>query len=106
LTFGLYKVNSLEHDGILTFLRQYVGQQPIILPGSVVIILNPSNELLLQKRYEGGWGLPKLDESFEDTASARRNRTSHHRFTVTRCFFWHSTIHLERKQAVLSLNVM
>ena len=46
------------------FLKQYVGQQPIILPGSVVIILNPSNELLLQKRYEG---LPKLDESFEDT---------------------------------------
>lgn len=30
-------------------------------------MLNPSNELLLQKRYEGGWGLPKLDESFEDT---------------------------------------
>lgn len=54
------------------FLRQYVGHQPIILPGSVVIILNTTNEVLLQKRYDGGWGLPgglmELGESLEDTA--------------------------------------
>lgn len=54
------------------FLRQYVGHQPIILPGSAVIILNDANEVLLQKRYEGGWGLPgglmDLGESLEDTA--------------------------------------
>ncbi len=54
------------------FLRQYVGHQPIILPGSAVIILNNANEVLLQKRYEGGWGLPgglmELGESLEDTA--------------------------------------
>ncbi|SPU40570.1 NUDIX hydrolase [Lysinibacillus capsici] len=31
------------------FLRQYVGHQPIILPGSVVLILNSENEILLQK---------------------------------------------------------
>lgn len=54
------------------FLRQYVGHQPIILPGSVVLILNTENEILLQKRYDGGWGLPgglmELGESLEDTA--------------------------------------
>ncbi len=40
------------------FLRQYVGTQPLILPGSVVIIRNEQGEVLLQKRPEGKWGLP------------------------------------------------
>ncbi|MFJ7407744.1 MULTISPECIES: hypothetical protein [unclassified Lysinibacillus] len=39
------------------YLRHYVGHKPIILPGSVVIILNDKNELLLQKN-DGTWGLP------------------------------------------------
>ncbi|WP_347342956.1 NUDIX domain-containing protein [Lysinibacillus pakistanensis] len=64
-----YKKHLLNED---KFLRQYVGHQPIILPGSAVIILNNANEVLLQKRYEGGWGLPgglmELGESLEDTA--------------------------------------
>lgn len=55
------------------YLRQYVGHQPIILPGSVVIILNDNNELLLQKRLDGTWGLPgglmDLGESFEEVAT-------------------------------------
>ncbi|MCM3707994.1 MULTISPECIES: NUDIX hydrolase [Cytobacillus] len=54
------------------YLRQFVGNRPIILPGSVVIILNERNEVLLQKRHDGGWGLPgglmDLGESFEETA--------------------------------------
>ncbi|WP_110113509.1 NUDIX hydrolase [Bacillus sp. CGMCC 1.16541] len=54
------------------FLRQYVGQAPLILPSSVVIILNEQNEVLLQKRHEGSWGLPgglmELGESFEEVA--------------------------------------
>ena len=54
------------------YLRQYVGQRPIILPGSVVIILNEKNEVLLQKRHDGYWGLPgglmDLGESFEEVA--------------------------------------
>jgi len=54
------------------YLRQYVGHQPIILPGSVVIILNDHNEVLLQKRLDGSWGLPgglmDLGESFEEVA--------------------------------------
>ena len=54
------------------YLRQYVGHKPIILPGSVVIILNNQNEVLLQKRHDGSWGLPgglmDLGESFEEVA--------------------------------------
>lgn len=55
------------------YLRQYVGHKPIILPGSVVILLNSQNEVLLQKRYNGNWGLPgglmDLGESFEEVAT-------------------------------------
>ncbi|WP_047979576.1 NUDIX hydrolase [Ornithinibacillus contaminans] len=54
------------------YLRQYVGHKPIILPGSVVIILNEQDEVLLQMRLEGTWGLPgglmDLGESFEEVA--------------------------------------
>ncbi|WP_175987427.1 NUDIX hydrolase [Bacillus sp. Marseille-Q1617] len=53
-------------------LRKIVGSRPLILTGSVVLILNESNELLLQHRKDGGWGLPgglmELGESLEDTA--------------------------------------
>lgn len=54
------------------YLRQYVGQRPVILPGSVVIILNKQNEILLQKRHNGKWGLPgglmDMGESFDEVA--------------------------------------
>ncbi|MGN7296072.1 NUDIX hydrolase [Ferdinandcohnia sp. SAFN-114] len=54
------------------YLRLYVGHKPIILPGSVVIIINQQNEVLLQKRKDGYWGLPgglmDLGESFEEVA--------------------------------------
>lgn len=54
------------------YLRQFVGHKPIILPGSVVIIVNNQNEVLLQKRHNGNWGLPgglmDLGESFEEVA--------------------------------------
>ncbi|MEO4055012.1 NUDIX hydrolase [Solibacillus sp. CAU 1738] len=53
-------------------LRKYVGHKPLILPGSVAIIMNDHNEVLLQQRRDGGWGLPgglmELGESLEDTA--------------------------------------
>lgn len=39
-------------------LRAIVGHRPLILPVSVVLIVNENNELLLQHRYDGGWGLP------------------------------------------------
>lgn len=53
-------------------LRKHVGSAPLILPGSVVIIVNDKDEILLQHRKDGGWGLPgglmELGESFEETA--------------------------------------
>lgn len=53
-------------------LRKHVGSAPLILPGSVVIMVNDKNEILLQHRKDGGWGLPgglmELGESFEETA--------------------------------------
>ncbi|MBD8032344.1 MULTISPECIES: NUDIX hydrolase [Solibacillus] len=54
-------------------LRQYIGERPIIAPGSAVIILNDNNELLLQLREDtNDWGLPgggmELGDSFEETA--------------------------------------
>ncbi|MCP3032481.1 NUDIX hydrolase [Halobacillus sp. A1] len=53
-------------------LRELVGHRPLILTGSVVLILNENEELLLQHRTDGGWGLPgglmELGESMEDTA--------------------------------------
>ncbi|WP_188205922.1 NUDIX hydrolase [Alkalibacillus aidingensis] len=53
-------------------LRKLVGHRPLILPGSVVIILNKNNQILLQHRREGEWGLPggimELAESLEETA--------------------------------------
>lgn len=53
-------------------LRKSVGNRPLILTGSVVLALNKKNELLLQHRTDGGWGLPgglmELGESLEDTA--------------------------------------
>lgn len=54
------------------YLRQYVGHRPVILPGSVVIIINEQNEVLLQERPNRNWGLPgglmDLGESFEEVA--------------------------------------
>lgn len=53
-------------------LRKFVGHRPIILPGSVVIIVNEQGEILLQERSNSNWGLPgglmDLGESLIDTA--------------------------------------
>lgn len=53
-------------------IRKYVGKRPLILPGSVVIIVNEHKEILLQQRPNGIWGLPgglmDLGESFEEVA--------------------------------------
>lgn len=58
--------------GYVRELRKLVGNRPLILPGAVVIILNEQNEILLQHRSDGGWGLPggimELGESMEATA--------------------------------------
>ncbi|ADU28883.1 NUDIX hydrolase [Evansella cellulosilytica] len=53
-------------------LRKLIGNRPLILPGAVVLVINEKNELLLQQRPSGAWGLPgglmELGESLEDTA--------------------------------------
>jgi 8-oxo-dGTP pyrophosphatase MutT (NUDIX family) len=53
-------------------LRKLVGPRPLLLPGSVVLIVNENNELLLQHRRDGSWGVPgglmEIGESLEDTA--------------------------------------
>ena len=58
--------------GYITDLRKLVGHRPLILPGAVVMIFNGKEELLLQLRSDGGWGLPgglmELGESLEETA--------------------------------------
>jgi 8-oxo-dGTP pyrophosphatase MutT (NUDIX family) len=57
--------------GYVSELRKLVGSRPLILPGAVVLIFNDKDELLLQHRTDGGWGLPggimELGESLEET---------------------------------------
>lgn len=54
-------------------LRQKVGNDPLLLPGAVVLIFNDKEELLLEHRKDGGWGLPgglmELGETIEGTAT-------------------------------------
>ncbi len=60
--------------GYVENLRKLVGHQPIILVGSVVIIIDELGRILLEQRKHplGAWGLPgglmELGESTEDTA--------------------------------------
>ncbi|UFT98369.1 NUDIX hydrolase [Radiobacillus kanasensis] len=53
-------------------LREKVGHRPLILPGAVVVLINNKNQVLLQHRTDGGWGLPgglmELGESLEEAA--------------------------------------
>ncbi|MCC2252739.1 NUDIX hydrolase [Virgibacillus sp. AGTR] len=53
-------------------LRKFIGHRPLILVGSVVLVVNDNNEILLQKREDNSWGLPgglmDLGESIEGTA--------------------------------------
>ncbi|KHD84172.1 NUDIX hydrolase [Heyndrickxia ginsengihumi] len=60
--------------GYMEELRKIVGQRPLILVGSVVLIINEHDQVLLQQRTNpyGVWGLPgglmELGESTEETA--------------------------------------
>lgn len=53
-------------------IREKVGQETLLLPGSAVILHTQDGEILLQKREDGDWGLPgglmEPGESYEDTA--------------------------------------
>lgn len=56
--------------GYIENLRQVVGHEPLNLVGVAVAIINEHNEILLQKRFDGKWGLPggflELGESTEE----------------------------------------
>jgi len=60
--------------GYIEDLRKIVGHRPLILVGSVVIIIDEQGKLLLQQRTfpNGVWGIPgglmELGESTEDVA--------------------------------------
>ncbi|MGC6587011.1 NUDIX hydrolase [Paenibacillus sp. Dod16] len=60
--------------GYVEELRAVVGKRPLIFVGSVVILKNKSNQILLQKRKYpvGSWAIPgglmELGESAEETA--------------------------------------
>lgn len=56
--------------GYIEDLRKVVGNQPLILVGVAVAIINEKGEILLQKRRGGLWGVPggfmELGESTEE----------------------------------------
>lgn len=59
--------------GYLKDLRSKIGNQPIILVGATILVLNELGEILFQKRSDSlDWGLPggamELGESLEETA--------------------------------------
>ena len=58
--------------GYVEELRSLVGHRPVILNGSVVLLMDSRGRILLQHRDDGRWGLPgglmELGESFEECA--------------------------------------
>lgn len=56
--------------GYIEDLRKIIGNQPLILVGAVVGVIDHEGKILLQKRPEGVWGLPggllELRESAEE----------------------------------------
>jgi len=54
-------------------LRKYVGNQPLLMVGSTMLVLNAQKQLLMMKRSDTGcWGVPggamELGETTEETA--------------------------------------
>ncbi|GAA3322615.1 hypothetical protein GCM10020331_043190 [Ectobacillus funiculus] len=60
--------------GYIEELREMIGTRPIILNGSAIIVLNHSQEVLLQLRTDtNDWSVPggamEIGETLEETAS-------------------------------------
>jgi 8-oxo-dGTP pyrophosphatase MutT (NUDIX family) len=54
-------------------LRKFIGNQPLLMVGSTVLVLDAQNRLLMMKRSDSGnWGVPggamELGETTEETA--------------------------------------
>ncbi|KIL43210.1 NUDIX hydrolase [Jeotgalibacillus campisalis] len=56
--------------GYIEDLRKVIGNQPLMLVGVAVAVINEKGEFLLQKRSDGIWGVPggfmELGESTEE----------------------------------------
>jgi ADP-ribose pyrophosphatase YjhB (NUDIX family) len=56
--------------GYIEDLRKVIGNQPLILVGVAVAVVNDAGDFLLQKRRDGQWGVPggfiELGESTEE----------------------------------------
>ncbi|MCG7344526.1 NUDIX hydrolase [Sporosarcina sp. ACRSL] len=56
--------------GYIEELREVVGNRPLLLTGVGVGVFNEKNEILLQKKVDGRWGIPggfmELGESAEE----------------------------------------
>lgn len=56
--------------GYIEEIRKVVGHRPLILTGVGIAVLNEKNEILLQKNFDGKWGIPggfmELSESAEE----------------------------------------
>ena len=72
LTIGIEE--GLPKMGYIEELREMIGTRPIILNGSAIIVLNHSQEVLLQLRTDtNDWSVPggamEIGETLEETAS-------------------------------------
>jgi 8-oxo-dGTP pyrophosphatase MutT (NUDIX family) len=58
--------------GYIENLRKVIGNQPLILVGSVVAVIDEEGRILLQKKTNGIWNIPggllELEESTEEAA--------------------------------------
>lgn len=65
-------MDSQNKENYVSRIRKKIGNDLLILVGSNVIIENQCNEVLLQKRHTGTWGLPggllEIGETLEQTA--------------------------------------
>ncbi|MCZ2257882.1 NUDIX hydrolase [Sporosarcina sp. G11-34] len=56
--------------GYIEDLRKVVGKRPLVLTGVGVIVINRDQKVLLQKNFDGFWGIPggfmELGESAEE----------------------------------------
>jgi hypothetical protein len=79
-------------------LRSLVGTRPLILVGAVVIIQNENQQILLQHRKDGDWGLPgglmEPGESlrYSNEGSVRGNWLENKAYNNVRSIFWSGSL--------------
>ncbi|MDN5012988.1 MULTISPECIES: NUDIX hydrolase [Streptococcus] len=65
-------MTNIPSENYVSQIRKKIGNDLLILVGSNVIIENDCNQVLLQKRTTGSWGLPggllEVGETLEQTA--------------------------------------